>query len=215
VSTTLTYDTVVFDFDGVLNRSYDAAGFIWSRNLERDFGFTSDALDRILFRNDFSSIVTGARDLAVVLDEVLPAVGARCTSAEFMDYWFRSDLMPCHDLLGLIDQLRASGVRCVLGTNNERHRAAYIWETLLKDRMDALYTSGLMGLAKPDVRFFRRIQDESGCPPGRILMIDDIAENVAAARALGWEAHHYGDFSKGRLGAPDEVYRLFSAVTAA
>ena len=134
------YDTVVFDFDGVLNRSYDAGGFLWSRNIERDLGFSSAALDSILFLNDFESIVVGARDLAVVLEEALPTIGARCTAAAFMDYWFRNDLVPCHDLLGFIDRLRASGIRCVLGTNNERHRAGYIWDTLLKGRMDALYT---------------------------------------------------------------------------
>ena len=204
-------DLVVFDFDGVLNRSYDAGGFLWARNLERDLGFTSTALDAVLFLNDFKSIVVGARDLAAVLDEALPTINARCTTAEFMDYWFRSDLIPCHELLGFIDRLRAAGIRCVLGTNNERHRAGYIWDTLLKTRMDALYSSGLMGVAKPDTCFFQRIQDEAGCAPGRILLIDDFAENVAAARTLGWQAVQYGNFAKGLLGQPGDLYALFPA----
>jgi putative hydrolase of the HAD superfamily len=202
-------EAVVFDFDGVLNRGYDAQGFIWQRFVERDLGFCGHAFAHAMFGDNFKPIAVGTRDLRDVLDEVLPVLGARCSTAEMMAYWFAQDLEPCAELLAFIDNLRAHGIRCVLGTNNERHRAAYIWDNLLKDRMDGLFTSGLMGVAKPDAAFYLAVQDALGCSPERILFIDDIAENVAAAQALGWRAVQYGDHAAGRLGHPQDIRRLF------
>jgi len=202
-------EAVVFDFDGVLNRGYDAEGFIWQRFVERDLGFCGNAFAAALFGDNFRTIANGERDLRDVLNALLPTLGARCSTAEMMDYWFAQDLKPCDDLLGFIDRLRASGIRCVLGTNNERHRATYIWDHLLKDRMDGLFTSGLMGVAKPDPAFYLAVQEALGCAPERILFIDDIAENVTAAKALGWQAVQYGDHATGRLGHPHDVRSLF------
>lgn len=202
-------EAVVFDFDGVLNRGYDAEGFIWQRYVERDLGFCGHAFARAMFGDHFKPIADGRRDLRDALDALLPTLGARCTTAEMMDYWFARDLKPCDDLLAFIDTLRAGGIRCFLGTNNERHRATYIWENLLKDRMDGLFTSGLMGVAKPDPAFYLHIQNAIGCRPEGILFVDDIAENVAAARGVGWHAIQYGDHAAGRLGDPQDIRALF------
>jgi 2-haloacid dehalogenase len=46
-------------------------------------------------------------------------------------------------------------------------------------------------VAKPDPEIYRRLLDRNGLEPAGCLFIDDVAANVAAARALGMVAHHF------------------------
>jgi len=48
-----------------------------------------------------------------------------------------------------------------------------------------VYASHLMGCAKPDLAFYRHITDEESFAPDETVFIDDMKENVAAARSLG------------------------------
>jgi HAD superfamily hydrolase (TIGR01509 family) len=50
---------------------------------------------------------------------------------------------------------------------------------------DQVYASHLMGCAKPDPRFYTYIIDAEACSPSETAFIDDLEENVAAARKLG------------------------------
>jgi FMN phosphatase YigB (HAD superfamily) len=58
------------------------------------------------------------------------------------------------------------------------------------------HASHLLGLAKPHAEIHRAFERESGFGPSQILFFDDLAENIAGARAAGWQAHqvdHTGD----------------------
>lgn len=55
-----------------------------------------------------------------------------------------------------------------------------------------IVVSGVEKLAKPDPAIFRLAQRRFGHAPQAMLFIDDNAANVAAARALGWQVHHFG-----------------------
>jgi putative hydrolase of the HAD superfamily len=46
-------------------------------------------------------------------------------------------------------------------------------------------------VAKPDPAFFHRAADHIGAEPGEILLIDDSAKNVEAARSAGMSAIHW------------------------
>jgi putative hydrolase of the HAD superfamily len=199
-------DAIVFDFDGVLNRNYDSDGFVWARALMADHGLDVTDFRTALFDAHFADIVAGAVDLRTKLEHLLPTLGCATAAGDFIDYWFERDLTPCADLLGLLAEIKTTGLRCVIGTNNERHRTAFIWERLLKDRVDGIYASGLMGVAKPDPGFFHAIQADLGCADAaRLLLVDDIPANVAAARAAGWQAIQYGDYTQLRLGNPTDL----------
>jgi 2-haloacid dehalogenase len=50
---------------------------------------------------------------------------------------------------------------------------------------DGIVISGEVRSAKPDRRIFEVLLERHGLEPGSILFIDDMAENVAAAEALG------------------------------
>ena len=201
-----TLDTIVFDFDGVLNRNYGAEGFVWARNVEREFGFTAETFEAAFFTEAFLDVLVGKTCMHAVLDDLLPTLGCRRPATDFTSFWFEQDLTPCDGVFALLDELRAGGMRCVIGTNNEPLRAAFLWERALKGRVDGLYTAGLMGVAKPDAAFFHHIQRDLGvADTARLLLIDDIPANVTGARAAGWQAIQYGDFPARTLGNPDDL----------
>ncbi len=75
--------------------------------------------------------------------------------------------------------------RVVAGTNTmsshyEMHRKLGDYAVF-----DKVYASHLMGCAKPDPQFYMRITDAETCSPSETVFIDDLEENVAAARMLG------------------------------
>ncbi len=44
-------------------------------------------------------------------------------------------------------------------------------------------------MTKPDPRFYQIVEDETGINPARLLFTDDLADNIAAAEARGWQGH--------------------------
>jgi len=98
----------------------------------------------------------------------------------------------------LIDSIRAGGLSTgVLSNTNHAH-----WVRLTSRRMggtgefacagmvDHPHASHLLGLMKPSVEIYRAFERMTGYSDrvGEILIFDDLAENVEAARACGWRA---------------------------
>jgi putative hydrolase of the HAD superfamily len=95
-----------------------------------------------------------------------------------------------------IDRIHAAGLdsACLSNTN-----AAH-WDQLAGSeafrRIRRPHASHLMGLVKPDAAIYRAFERAAGAAPGEIVFFDDLAENVDAARACGWDAvlvDHEGD----------------------
>ena len=58
-------------------------------------------------------------------------------------------------------------------------------------RFDSMLFSCDLGVAKPDLEFFRRAQQHLNRSPSQLLLVDDAAGNVDVARAEGWAAVLY------------------------
>ena len=56
---------------------------------------------------------------------------------------------------------------------------------------DGIVVSGHEGMAKPDPRIFELFCERAGVTARDCFFTDDSAANVAAARAAGWQAHHF------------------------
>jgi FMN phosphatase YigB (HAD superfamily) len=100
----------------------------------------------------------------------------------------------------VIDELHRAGIEtaCLSNTN-----AAH-WATLMhhdgarslvgEPRYPAVrnlrshFASHLMRLTKPAPDIYRAFERSTGRSGGEILFFDDLAENIAAARAVGWNA---------------------------
>lgn len=60
-------------------------------------------------------------------------------------------------------------------------------------RIEGVVISGELGLIKPDAAIYRAACDRFGVAAQDFLFIDDSAANIEAARALGFDAHHFTD----------------------
>ncbi len=56
-----------------------------------------------------------------------------------------------------------------------------------------ILVSGAEGMTKPDPAIFRLACDRFGFEPADALFVDDGAQNIAAAAALGFDTHHFTD----------------------
>ena len=59
------------------------------------------------------------------------------------------------------------------------------------DRFRTIFVSGELRLIKPDPAIYRHVLGAIGAPAGDCLFIDDAPKNVAAAAALGLQAHRF------------------------
>lgn len=202
-------DIVVWDFDGVVNRNYDERGFLWFRNIEAELGIPQQAITKALFTGRWAPVLTNEIHVFDLLAEVLPPLGYKGTPSAFFDYWMERDFAIDEKIVALMRRIKSLGKTQAIGTNNEPLRTALIWETHgMRDVADHMFSSGLLGVAKPDVAYFARIQEALGASPERILLIEDTPRNVGAARATGWRAIAYGDSSKLQLGNARELASL-------
>lgn len=104
----------------------------------------------------------------------------------------------------LIHDLHAAGLATgLLSNTNAAHwrrqfplqpsgRPRFAAASLLQHR----HASHLLNLAKPGPEIYRAFEAHSHHTPREILFFDDLADNIAAAKALGWNAEqidHTGD----------------------
>ena len=106
-----------------------------------------------------------------------------------IDAWLRGTM---RGAAALLDELLARGHRTAcLSNTNARH-----WEPMsrwgadeeLWPRLQLRYASHELGLRKPDPAIYAAVEAKSGVAPSQIVFFDDLPENVAAARARGWNA---------------------------
>ncbi len=88
--------------------------------------------------------------------------------------------------VAILADLRTSGRRLFALTNwsaDTFHLSTDQFEFM--NWFEDVAVSGFEKLRKPDPRFFQRLLDRNGIEPGSALFIDDIRDNVEAARRLG------------------------------
>lgn len=61
------------------------------------------------------------------------------------------------------------------------------------DWFEGVVVSGRVGLVKPDAAIFRYLLERYDLEAADVFFVDDHEPNVAAARALGMQAHHFRD----------------------
>ncbi len=134
-----------------------------------------------LVREDFDAITEGR----LGTEEFWRRFSARTGLAARENYWatlFAPRADPA--MAALARALRSRG-RVVCGTNTIDVHYAYHLEQGQYGCFDAVYASHLMGLSKPRPEFWLSILEAEGRGPERALFVDDLAENVEAARELG------------------------------
>jgi len=101
---------------------------------------------------------------------------------------------PIPETEAAVEALHARGV-AQYGLSNISHET--IDSTLAMSpafgRLSGFVASGLELVMKPDPAIYRLVCERFGLAPAEMLFVDDSAANIAAARALGFDVHHFTD----------------------
>ncbi len=189
---------IAWDFDGVLNTGYPDGFYRWQETFEADLGVSAVDFTAFMFGSgDFHAVLTGQRDLLDLLGDWIATYDVPHKAETVLDYWLTKDAYPDPQVLAWMAACAFPGV---IATNNEAHRARYMWEIMgFRDKVQKIFASGPLGFKKPDARFFAAIEDWSGFAPTDILLIDDAEKNIAAAAARGWQTFPFNDATRDRL----------------
>jgi len=130
-----------------------------------------------------------------VRDEVAELAEERPEHADLINAWWdRWSEMLGDEIPGtraIAERISASGMPLYALTN----WSAETWPLgragfpFLGELFDGIVVSGDEGVAKPDPRLFAILNDRYGLDPATTVFIDDSPTNVAAATALGYQAH--------------------------
>ncbi|MGD0999698.1 MAG: HAD family phosphatase [Candidatus Brocadiia bacterium] len=100
--------------------------------------------------------------------------------------WFGPELAVVFpEVPGLIASLKGHYGLAILSNTFFGHWDYFIAMDLAR-QFDALIASHLIGFCKPDPRAYRAALDRMGATAAETVFVDDLAENVQAARALGF-----------------------------
>ncbi|MGW5262631.1 HAD family hydrolase [Microbispora sp. NPDC004025] len=178
------YDAVLCDLDGVI-RFFDHTELT---ELERAAGLGEGTTMKVFFAPEavrpalLGQITveqwTEAAEASLTLQA--PREQARALVTAFVEAPTRVD----EDVLGLLRRAQAH-VPVVLVTNATLGLEDDLARLGLAHFADEVVGSARAGVAKPDPRIYEIAAERAGVPAGRCLFVDDRAENVEAARALG------------------------------
>lgn len=190
---------IAWDFDGVLNRNVVDGQFIWQDGLGK-FGIDRLVFEAFMFADGFWPIMRGEEDLLYRLQRFRDHVGFETEAIALLEYWFNADAYPCSQMISLMERVDAAGIRQVIATNNEHRRSSFIENEMgYSKRVEKLFSSGRMGVAKPDPAYFRAIENDLELEPHQILFVDDFKQNIDAAKACGWQVHHFPENGQNEL----------------
>ncbi len=138
---------------------------------------------------------SGQLTTAEYFEHVQHALGGRYSEREVVkihDAWLLVEYPGVGELLSELNESSGVTTACLSNTN-ERH-----WQLLTQDdglgrypavaAIDRPFASHLLGFNKPDAAIFRAFEAALGVSGEQIVFYDDLPENVAAARRLGWRA---------------------------
>lgn len=186
----MSYRAILFDADGMTIISPR-----FSERIEREYGIPWEKM-KPFFSGPFARCKLGQADLKEELANVIAEWGWQGSVDELVNYWFSCcELNP--DIIHLVQELRAQGIRCSLATNQEACRATYLRQTIgLKTVFDELFVSAEIGYTKNDVRFFEAVYHQLSKTLGpikrsSILFADHEEQNLTAANSFGFSTHNY------------------------
>jgi putative hydrolase of the HAD superfamily len=186
-------DAIIFDLGNVLlHLDWDRP----ARALSAKTGRSRDQLE--LFMQSSPLVVqlsTGEVSMLEFYELVREELEYRGTAAEFhRDFADMFD--PNEAMLGLAHGLKGQLPRLILSNTNAIH-TRHIFTTYPQvSGFDGYILSHEVGIEKPDPRIYQFAVKRHRLDPRRTVFIDDLAANVAGARAVGLQGIHYQDFDQ-------------------
>jgi HAD superfamily hydrolase (TIGR01509 family) len=177
---------LLFDLGGVLV-DYDPIGPL--EQLLPDVGDRRSIERRWADLDELRRFETGQCSPREFAMAVIGEFGLRLTPEEFLANFALWDRGPLPGAIELLRSLRTQVRLACLSNNNSVHWGR-LREVFGIDReFDATYLSHEIGFMKPDRRVYRHVLAAEQVPPESVVFLDDNADNVAGARAVGISAY--------------------------
>jgi putative hydrolase of the HAD superfamily len=192
----------VFDYGGVLIEGGPREVVAFGHRV----GLPEDVwkpLRRQFFGNEgiWARLERGEVDYAEFVSQLRQAVlkaGGSVTEEQAMNFMGSSDPMGHRsrlrpDMLDAVRRLRRHVKTALLTNNVKEWRAGWV-EVLEPDSLfDLVIDSSEVGARKPEPRIYEITREKLGVAHDEIFFIDDIGQNLKAARALGWNTVLYDE----------------------
>lgn len=142
----------------------------------------------------YRDLERGGVSFAEFYDFLCDKAGYRGTLQDFRDVWADFFDGPMPGVEDVLDRVRERYRVAFLSNSNEVHAEVIPRKfSALFRRDDRFIFSHRFKCAKPDPEIFRRALEVIGAQPQHAVFVDDLVENVQAARALGMKAYQYRD----------------------
>ena len=184
---------VVFDFGGVL---YHQPDMKMARRLQAMLGLQNDPLiSAMLASPNDSQFVTDIMVGKIAEQELWTMLARRMKVNTDLLNRLRQSLMSRKrlnkELADYLGGLRPRYKTAILSNAGSDARRTFTEIYGLHRVVDEMIISAEEQVAKPDCRIYQITVDRLGIAPGEIVFLDDVIENVDAARQLGIHAVQY------------------------
>jgi putative hydrolase of the HAD superfamily len=181
------FDVILFDVGGVLLTNG------WDHG-ERAAAVAHFGLDGAALEARHEEVMEtwerGEIDLNQYLDAAVFYEPRAFSRSEFFSFMLAQSQRLPHGALHILAELAESNP-CMIGALNNEARETNEFRFAhfgLRRHFKVALSSGYVGLRKPEPAIYQRALDILGCPPERVLFIDDREENVAGSLAAGMKA---------------------------
>ncbi len=139
-------------------------------------------------KDELESGAIGDRDFVAWASQRLGFAGS---SEEFLQVW-NSIFEPIHAMWGVAAFLKSQRLKIILFSNINSMHARWLLENydVFRD-FDGRVFSHEVGAIKPDPAIYRHAIDRHALIPADTLYLDDLPQNIAAGRELGFRCHQY------------------------
>lgn len=181
---------VIFDLGGVIVRTEDPRP---REALAARLGITRAVLEQTVFNNP---VARAAERGQATPDEAWAEAARRLDQpaeeiAAIRQEFFRGDRVDL-DLVAFIQELRVRYTTAALSNTWNRDLPRTLREDMqFPDTFDVMISSAQAGIRKPDPQIFHLALRLLNAQPAEVVFVDDFAENVAAAAALGLNVVHF------------------------
>lgn len=186
---------VYFDFGGVLYQFPDRR---WMLRWQRLLGLQNDeTISAMIASPEESPFVQAVMDGRIPESEIWQRLGRRWRLGAPLVSWIQRNAMSRRrmnrEVATFLTGLRPRYKTAILSNAGSDTRRTFTEVFGFHHMVDEIIISAEEGIAKPDQRIFQIALDRFGVAPHEALFLDDLAENVNAARRLGMRAvqfHH-------------------------
>lgn len=191
---------ILFDVDGVLIR----LPHYFSKELEcNGYKNVVESLNSFFKEGPNHLCLEGKANAEKLILPFLKKFGWKDTAMSHLkqQFQFESKYLD-KNFISLIEQLRENGIKCLLSTDQEKHRAEFLLNEMnFQSIFDGHFISCYIGYRKCHDDFWKHVLREikkefSDIEPAEIVFFDDMQKNIDVALKFGIQAFLFKDMEQ-------------------